>query len=96
MISNDNIFTHLRRNFAALKTINPLHYLKFACGSCCCLFRSARRSVSYQFGQLLKKADSSVNKELDLKKFLVRQRIQSTSLLGLLSGRQTYFVDKMS
>ena len=37
-----------------------------------------------------------MKKELDLKKFLVRQRVQSTSLLGLLSGRHTYFVDKMS
>ena len=33
---------------------------------------------------------------MDLKKFITRQRLQTTAILGLLSGRQSYFVDKMS
>ena len=37
-----------------------------------------------------------MTKEMDLKKFIVRQRLQTTALLGLLSGRQSFFVDKMS
>ena len=33
---------------------------------------------------------------MDLKKFLIRQRLQTTAILALLSGRQSFFVDKMS
>ena len=35
-------------------------------------------------------------KELDLQKFIHRQRLWTTSLIGLLNGRQTMFVNKMS
>ena len=28
-----------------------------------------------------------LNKELDLRKFIYRQRVQTTAILGLLSGR---------
>lgn len=37
-----------------------------------------------------------MTKELDLRTFIHRQRLQSTALLGLLNGRQSLFVDKMS
>ena len=37
-----------------------------------------------------------MNKELDLRKFIHRQRLSTTALLGLLDGRQSLFVDKMS
>ena len=33
---------------------------------------------------------------MDLKKFLMRQRISTNAILSLLTGRQTYFIDKMS
>ena len=42
------------------------------------------------------KSRSSIQKELDLAKFIQRQRITMTSLMALLSGRQKLFVDKMS
>ena len=42
------------------------------------------------------KAKSRIDKELDLRKFILRQRMQATALLGLLNGRQSLFVDKMS
>ena len=45
---------------------------------------------------MLTKSQSRINKEMDLKKFLLRQRIQTNAILGLLSGRQSFFVDKMS
>ena len=35
-------------------------------------------------------------KELDLQKFMHRQRLWTTSMLGLLDGRQSLFVNKMS
>ena len=37
-----------------------------------------------------------MNKELDLQKFIYRQRVQTNALIGLLTGRQNVFVDKMS
>lgn len=45
---------------------------------------------------MLMKSQSELSKELDLKKFLHRQRLQSVAILGLLNGRQSFFVDKMS
>ncbi len=35
-------------------------------------------------------------KELDLQKFMHRQRLWTTSMLGLLNSRQSLFVNKMS
>ena len=37
-----------------------------------------------------------IRKELDLRKHLKRQRVNATDILGLLSGRQSFFVDKMA
>ena len=45
---------------------------------------------------MVQKASSRYAKELDLQKFLHRQRVLVTSLLSLLKGRQTTFVDKFS
>ena len=42
------------------------------------------------------KAHSKLEKELDLQKFIHRQRLWTTSMLGLLTGRQSLFVNKMS
>ena len=44
----------------------------------------------------MRKANSRLAKEMDLQKFLHRQRIFITSLLGLLKSRQSSFVDKFS
>ena len=44
----------------------------------------------------MNKATSKLDKELDLRKFIYRQRLQTTAILGLLNGRQSFFVDKMS
>ena len=33
---------------------------------------------------------------MDLKKFVTRQRLQTTAILALLTGKQKFFVDKMS
>ena len=37
-----------------------------------------------------------MDKELDLQKFIHRQRIQVNAMLGLLNSHQSLFVDKMS
>ena len=54
-----------------------------------CCFRT-------KYKKLIKKSQSSLGKELDLRKFIYRQRLFVTSMIGLLSGRQSFFVDKMS
>ena len=48
-----------------------------------------------KYRQMLRKSNSQLNKEMDLKKFLVRQRLQTTAVLALLTGRQSFIVDKM-
>ena len=42
------------------------------------------------------KADSIITKELDLAKFFHRQRVQTHAILALLTGKQSYLVEKMS
>ena len=46
--------------------------------------------------KLLRKSITQIDKELDLKKFLYRSRLNVASLLGLLTSKQSAFVDKMS
>ena len=45
---------------------------------------------------MVNKSSSRLTKELDLQKFLHRQRVLVASLLGLLKGRQSSFVDYYS
>ena len=45
---------------------------------------------------MLAKAQSSVTKELDLVKFIHRQRLQTFAILATLNGRQRFMVDKMA
>ena len=44
----------------------------------------------------MKKSQSFLKKEMDLQKFLFRQRLQTTAIIALLKGRQCFIVDKMS
>ena len=41
------------------------------------------------------KAKIAVNKELNLQKFIHRQRVQTTALMGLLSGSQQFFIHRL-
>lgn len=38
----------------------------------------------------------ALNQQLDLQKFIHRQRVQTTALMGLLSGSQQFFVHRLS
>ena len=58
-----------------------------------CFTRSSRAK---RYEAMAQKANSRIAKEMDLQKFLHRQRIMSTALLGLLKGRQCSFIDKYS
>jgi len=42
------------------------------------------------------KANSKFTKEMDLGKFIHRQRVMATALLGLLSGNQATYINKVS
>ena len=44
----------------------------------------------------MKNSQSFLKKEMDLQKFLFRQRLQTTAILALLKGRQCLIIDKMS
>ena len=54
----------------------------------------SKRRKNYQ-RQLLN-SQSELNSEMDFKKFIERQRMQTTMLLSLLSGRQTFCAMKLS
>lgn len=45
---------------------------------------------------MMLKSQSSIAKEMDLRKFIHRQRTTMTALLGLCSGRQSFFIDKLA
>lgn len=55
-----------------------------------------RIKCNLQNKKQLKKSLIQIDKELDLKKFLYRSRLNVASLLGLLTSKQSAFVDKMS
>ena len=42
------------------------------------------------------KSESIIDKELDFAKFLHRQRVHTHAILALLTGKQSYMVEKMS
>ena len=44
----------------------------------------------------MRKSRSSISKELDIVKFIQRQRMTMIALLSLFSGRQKVLIDKMS
>ena len=49
-----------------------------------------------KYNKMLGKAYSRISKELDLQKFIHRQRVFITATLGVLTGSQQAFVDKFS
>ena len=80
----------VKREFLASQKIPLLGFFAVNC-FCCFSFRKAQK-----YRQILNKSKSRLEKEMDLQKFLHRQRVLVTSLLGLLKGRQNAFVDKFS
>ena len=82
---------HFKRNFEAIRAIKPVTFIRLALLKLCCPKKACKQRMSPRarlYDQLMKKSESVLNKELDLKKFLTRQRNQSYALLGLLNNRQ--------
>ena len=69
----------------------PLIGLFQAIYSCSRWSKDSKKRFGY-----FKEAQSRITKELDLQKFLHRQRVFTTSALGLMTGNQASFVDKFS
>ena len=67
-------------------------HISLSLRNCCC--KNNLRHSRYNW--YLRKSESMIRKELDLRKHLKRQRVNTTAILGLLSGRQAFFVDKMA
>ena len=78
------LMKQIRSDFQVVKPIDKLNF--YNTYLCC------RRD----YKKMLLKAQSSLDKELDLRKFVYRQRLAMNSLIGLLTGRQNFFVDKLS
>ena len=62
-------------------------------GCCTTLFGFTRDG---KYKKKLKKADTSVARELDLVKFIQRQRLTTFTTLAALNGRQQFIADKMA
>lgn len=71
----DNIVQSIRREFQNMKPISKINCCR---QTFCCL---------KNYKKMLLKSQSALNKELDLRKFIYRQRLQTTAILGLLNGR---------
>ena len=59
-----------------------------------CLCRFSKQRQAHH--KVLDQAQSKLDKEMDLKRFITRQRLQTTAVLALLTGKQSFFIDKMS
>ena len=79
----------MRRDFNASTKIKLRGWFKIYCNFCC-------NNRAKQYLELIKRSKSRINKEMDLQKFLYRQRVAMSSLIGLLSRRQALFVDQFS
>ena len=61
-----------------------------------CLLISLGCRKRTRFKQMMAKAESEVGKELDLIKFLHRQRLHTYTTMAILDGRQQFIADKMA
>lgn len=89
-LSNKQFLTEqLRRDFQVNRRIPAQNW-------CINKINICNRSKSRHYRMLIKKSQSRIAKEMDLQKFLQRQRVTMTAVIGLLSRRQSIFVDKFS
>ena len=87
----------MKQNFKTMLAIDRRQYWKYivlSLISCC--RKKSKDSSHNRYKWFLQKSESSITKEMDLRKFLTRQRVTATAILGLLSGRQSIFVNKMA
>ena len=76
---NDQALTDMQGYFQLRKPIEKLNY--WVATFC------FRKKYHRDYKKLIEKSKHSLTKELDLRKFVQRQRVTMTAILGLLSGR---------
>ena len=87
----------MKRNFTEMIAIGRRKYWQHLIGSLInCCRKKSKDSSHNRYKWYLRKSESAITKEMDLRKFLTRQRLANSALLGLLSARQSNFVDKMA
>ena len=87
----------MKRNFTEMIAIGRRQYWQHLIGSLInCCRKKSKNSPHNRYKWYLRKSQSVITKEMDLRKFLTRQRVANSALLGLLSARQSNFVDKMA
>ena len=90
-LTDNDVVYHLAQNFRNLKLVQPVKYFYYLIKSFTPICKGKKL-----FRTLLHKSNSILKKQLDLKKFLWRQQIQTTAVMALLTGKQSYLVEKMS
>ena len=88
-LADENLAETMRRDFNYSTKISKRSCLLISCSKYC-------SSKSKRYAQLLKRSETRMDAEMDLQKFLYRQRVAMTALIGLLNRRQAIFVDKFS
>ena len=97
LLDVNNIVDHMKRNFTEMIAIGRRKYWQHLIGSLInCCRKKSKNSPHNRYKWYLRKSQSMITKEMDLRKFLTRQRVANSALLGLLSSRQSNFVDKMA
>ena len=79
-----------------LKVIQPFSFLFYSLHRCCFCKYSRHNNNLKKYKRIMQKSQNFIKKELDLQKFIFRQRLQTTAILTMLQGRQLSIVDKMS
>ena len=94
-ITSRDIKKHLAKDFQKVKSIVPIRFWRYCISylMCCC---RKRDPLTARYKDLMAKSESMLSKEMDLKKFILRQRLNTMSNLAALTGKQSSFVDKMS
>ena len=83
-----NQLKELMENFKSLKRIKPVQFFTYFC---CCWKRERK-----EYHSKLRQAQKVLVRELDLERFLRRQRMQTTAILGLLNRTQIMYATRMS
>lgn len=79
---------NVKESLKSLVVIKGMSFLAYS--ALCC----TKKSKSYR--AKLDDSERQLERELDLKRFITRQRMHNTALLGLMSSHQNFFVSKLS
>ena len=93
LLDDRKIVAHMKRNFTQMLSIGQRKYLV---NLLCTLVNCCRMKSKDQYKWYMEKSQSAITQDLDLRKFLTSQRVTTTAILGLLTGRQSIFVDRMA